>query len=165
MMWDLIEFIKGYVLGGIWVLGGWLNVPRPQMTMEEMLAYPDPRPCNFDSSIEFWLDRISRWGRLHFWHIDPEFQGRRKVEVTRSEFVKKIRDPQLNEMFGVWHIELLAANKVRLYRDYHGLDGRRYREEFIVEIDLRPELQEALRGKGVKFNWKEKLKKFIGKNK
>lgn len=123
----------------------WIGVQAPQMTTQQKLAYPDPRPCNFDNSLEFWLERISKWGRLHFYHIDPEFHGKRKMEIPRSVFVKKIKDARLNKMFGLWDVELLAINKVKIFREYNGLDGRRYVEEFIVEIDLKPELKKALK--------------------
>lgn len=111
--------------------------------MEKMraeLATPDIRPMEFDRTIEGWLKRIELWGKITYYHKDPgSFRGKKKV--TKSQFVKKITDENLNKMFGVWDIKRNKLTKCTLRRDYVSPIGKRYVEKFIVDIKLRKELR------------------------
>jgi len=101
------------------------------------LAHPDVRPCTFDVTFEAWLRRLSLWGKIRIVHIDPELTGRAKKEVTQGQFIKRVTDPEL----GRWHTEALDYNKVVLYRNYVGYDGKTYREQFIVTVDVKDEIK------------------------
>lgn len=113
------------------------------------LSVPDMKPQAFDISVEGWVARIELWGKLKVKHIDPE--SRTKENINKTTFIRRLADDNLNKMFGKWQIENIAINKLEIYRDYIGINGRQYRERFIMEIDLKPELKKAV-----------KVKKFFG---
>jgi hypothetical protein len=112
-------------------------------TLRQQLAEPDMRPASFDVTFEGWLARIGLWGKVKVLHMDPEFKT--KKEVTQSQLLKKISDTNLNKLLGLWRIEYPEINKVILFREYAGVDGKKYSEKFIVTVDLKPELKRALR--------------------
>ena len=124
--------------------GGWLDVPHPAgITTAQKLAYPDPRPAVFDQSVKAWLLRLTVWGDVKIFHNDPAF-GEKRKPVSPETLEKKLCDDKLNELFGLWDIELAAVDKVRLFRPFIDLDGKRVVEEFFVEIDLKPILKKCL---------------------
>ena len=122
----------------------WLGVSAPALSAEEKLAYPDPRPCAFDANTEAWLVRIGSWGRLRFKYRDTHLSNR-WYDVSRREFVKKLMDPDMLHMFGQFMVDWQDVNKVLLYREFQGLDGGTYKEEFQVVIDLKPKLKALLK--------------------
>jgi len=109
--------------------------------MRQEMAHPDVRPCVFDVTFEGWLRRLSLWGKVRIAHIDPELTGRTKKEVTQRQFIKRTTDPELIRALGAWGIEVLDYNKVSSYRDYIGYDGKPYREQFIVTVDVKDEIK------------------------
>ena len=112
--------------------------------MKDQVAQADVRPANFDLTIEGWLKRLELfWGKPEYEHIDPEFKIKKKV--SKNEFLKRATDDQLLKMVGQWNIDKLDVNKVMLYRDYVGLNGKKFREKFIVTVKLKPELKKILR--------------------
>ena len=87
------------------------------------LANPSIAPTPLDYSTEAWLERISLWGALNIGYKDTGFGGNKKI--TKGQFLKKLNDPQLLKLFGKWQKpEVLAVNKVRITRQYTGLDGK-----------------------------------------
>jgi len=127
----------------------WLDIPAPKMTPHEMLAYPDPRPQAFDISMDFYLDRISLWGKLKFYYSDTFYRVKNQ-EITRKRFLELIRDEDMLKMFGIWDDDAIAHNKILFTRTYKGLDGKNHRQELLIVIDLREELKNALRRAGFK---------------
>jgi hypothetical protein len=112
--------------------------PEQLAREREELATPDVRPCDFDVTFEGWMDRISLWGKIHIKHIDPEFKFR--GEVSTEKFLRKIADDSyMVKAFGKWDLERTAFNKVKMWRGYVGLDGKQYTEEFLIEVELRPD--------------------------
>jgi len=127
----------------------WLDISAPKMTPHEMLSYPDPRPQVFDISMDFYLDRISLWGKLNFYYSDTFYRVKNQ-QITRKRFLELIRDEDMLQMFGVWDVEVLAHNKILFTRTYKGLDGKKHKQELLIVIDLREELKNALRRAGFK---------------
>jgi hypothetical protein len=127
----------------------WLDIPAPKMTPHEMLAYPDPRPQAFDISMDFYLDRISLWGKLKFYYSDTFYRVKNQ-EITRKRFLELIRDEDMLKMFGIWDDDAIAHNKILFTRTYKGLDGKKHKQELLIVIDLREELKNALRRAGFK---------------
>jgi hypothetical protein len=112
--------------------------PEELARARDELAVPDVRPCDFDVTFEAWLDRLSIWGKIRIKHTDPEFRFR--GEVTQKKFLDKMaNDSYMVKAFGKWELERTALNKCRLWRDYVGLDGKKYTEEFLVEVELKPD--------------------------
>jgi len=108
--------------------------------MRAELATPDIRPMDFDRTIEGWLARIELWGKITYYHKDPgSFRGKKKV--TKRQFIDRITDENLNKMFGLWDVKRNKLTKCTLRRDYIAPNGRRYVEEFIVDVKLRKELR------------------------
>jgi hypothetical protein len=124
--------------------------PATMAQLKKELATPDIRPQTFDVSVEGWFARLELWGKVKIKHSDPE--NRVKEEITKSQLLRILSDDNLLKMFGKWHVEDISINKVSIYRDYIGMDGRQYREEFVVDIELKDELKKAVKGKGL-FGW------------
>jgi len=108
--------------------------------MRDQLATPEICPMDFDVTILGWLARIELWGKLTYYHKDPEnFRGKKKI--TKRQFVDRISDESLNRMVGKWTIKKNNPTKCTLRRDYIGTTGRHFIEEFVVDVKLRKELR------------------------
>jgi hypothetical protein len=109
-------------------------------TMRDELSTPEVLPCVFDVTIPGWMARIELWGRISIVHKDPEtFCGKRNV--TKKQFIDRISDESLTKMLGKWSIKKNGMTSVTFVRDYVGLDGKHYKEELIIDVDLKPELR------------------------
>jgi len=106
-------------------------------------ATPDVRPCLFDESFDAWLERLAFWGKVEISHFDPE--TKKVSKITQGEFLKAISNPTLFQAFGKWHIERTDVNKVTLFREYVGLNGKKYVDKFFVVVNLSKDLQGALK--------------------
>ena len=124
----------------------WVGVDAPSLSGADKLQHPDPRPCTFDASVDAWLYRISTWGRLKFKYRDTMFR-KSWSNITKSSFVKKLQDPEMMKLFGQFGIDWVDVNKVRIYRKYEDLYGKKQEEEFMVEIALKPHLKKLLKKK------------------
>jgi hypothetical protein len=113
--------------------------------VKRQLSVPDMRPQAFDVTIDGWMARIELWGKIKIRHEDPE--NRVKEDISQAKFLQRLTDTNLLKMFGTWKIEEFAINKVQIYRDYIGMDGKQYRESFVVEIELKDELKKAIKPK------------------
>lgn len=118
--------------------------PEDRKRVDYEFAETDVRPCAFDITWQAWLIRIGTWGKLTFQHIDPEFHGKKKMDITQRQFLSRIVDPNMLKAFGMWHIDRLNIDTVEIYRDYEGLDGKKKRESFIITVVLNDELKKAL---------------------
>jgi hypothetical protein len=108
--------------------------------MRNELATPEICPMDFDVTILGWLERIQLWGKITYYHKDPEnFRGKRKV--SKSQFVSRVGDESLYKQMGKWSIKKNKLTSCTLRRDYVGPTGRHYVEEFMVSIKLRKELR------------------------
>lgn len=108
------------------------------------LAIPDPRPLTSEKTIFDWLRRIEKWGKVLFYHKDPEnFWG--KKQVSRKEFIRRLTDEEVNKMFGRWQIKKNRLTKktwgCTIRREYLNFKGKKYTETFIVEIYLNKDFQ------------------------
>jgi hypothetical protein len=130
---DLFEMITGVTLYEI-------LSPTEIKKLRDELADPEILPCTFDVTIPGWLARIGRWGAVTVQHKDPEnFRGKRKV--TPQQMDRRLGDVGVNKMFGRWSVEKKSLTKVVFYRDYIGVSGRHYTEQFIVSVKLKKELR------------------------
>lgn len=118
--------------------------PEEIQRQRNELAHPDPRPCDFDITFEAWLMRISMWGKIKITHNDPGF-GIKGESISKDKFIDVLTDDSTVKVSGKWKIELIDINKVRMAREYRTLSGKNVTEEFLVEIDLKPELKQALK--------------------
>lgn len=130
------EFMKSVCLG---VRLDEVLTPEQNAQLSRELVTADIRPCTFDVTLEAWLKRLDLWGKLKITHKDPE--RRQTTTVTRDRMIKHIDNQNLNRLFGKWVTEVLAANKVSLFREYIGNTGKTYKEEFVIEIDVHPDLK------------------------
>jgi len=100
------------------------------------LATPDPRPLRSEVTVFDWLDRIEKWGKVAYYHKDPEnFWGKRKI--NRKQFVDRLTDEELNKMFGRWQIKKKGLTKCIIRREYVNFKGKKYTEQFIVDIRIK----------------------------
>lgn len=113
--------------------------------INKKLSYPDMRPCDFDGSLEAWLLRISLWGDVTITRNHPEDRIKGKV-VGPNAFLDRVGDYELTAERGFWSMEQLAVDKIAFSRKYLAYDGKQYKEEFIVEIKLKSDLQKAVDG-------------------
>ena len=119
-----------------------LNEQLSRDDYEEALANPDIRPSVMDGTVKAWLFRISRWGKMNILFNDPENKVRNK-RVDANFMEQRLTDPTLLRMLGQMGIDRKSFNEVKLYREYIGIDGKKYEESFLVKIDLRPDLKKA----------------------
>jgi len=116
------------------------------LTMAQMranISSPDIRPGLFDGTVDGWLDRITHWGKLKITWNNPESFGNKKL--TRAQLVTHLIDPHLNKAFGEFKNERKDVNKLLIYRDYMGLNGKKYTDKFTIHIELKPELKKAMK--------------------
>lgn len=111
--------------------------------IKKQLSHPDIRPCAFDETFEAWLYRISLWGKIEIIYNDPEFKIKNK-NITQANFIKKVTNDGLMKILGRWSIDRKEVNKVELFREYLGMDGKKYHESFMIKIELNPGLKNAL---------------------
>lgn len=118
--------------------------PEELDLMRQAVATPDVRPCDFDMTFDGWLGRISLWGKVQIKHDDPEWAVRGAL-LTINQFLTKMSKLDVNKTMGKFHIDRKDVNRVELWREYVGMNDKRYRESFMVTVDLKPELKKALR--------------------
>lgn len=117
--------------------------PSEVARIKSQLGSSDFRPQAFDVTLEAWLKRISLWGKINIVHNDPEL--RRKKKISQSQFIRLATDDQLLKMLGQWDIDRKDVNKVELFREYVGIDGKKKKESFLVTVDLNSEIKKALK--------------------
>jgi hypothetical protein len=111
--------------------------------LKQQLSYPDVRPCTFDESFEAWLYRIGLWGKVEIVYNDPEFKVKNRT-LTQAKFIEKVTNDAVQKILGKWSIDRKEMNRVELYREYVGMTGKKYRESFMVTVELKPELKKAM---------------------
>lgn len=111
--------------------------------IDALLAEPCAMPYVQDGTLEAWLLRISLWGKIEITWINPEDDIDRIM--SHDEFLDHVDNKKLNNMYGKWQLEEVEINRIRFYREYMGISGEYNVEEMIVDIDLRPDLEEKLR--------------------
>ena len=117
----------------------------PEQSEEEkkMLGYPSMRPIDFDGTLEAWLLRLSVWGTVAIKHTKLD-DGIKDRIVSQDEFLNKTGNEEDKRLFGLWSIEQHDVNDLSFYRKFLSWDGKNYKEEFRVHIDLKPSLQKSL---------------------
>jgi hypothetical protein len=122
------------------------GIPLLEVSDSELragLANPDIRPNAFDGTLDAWLFRINRWGKVSFTYFEPG--SRRGRNVSRHEFIDAFTNDDLIKAFGKWHNEVLAVNELMWSREYIGVDGKRQVEKFLIKVDLKPEYRDAIK--------------------
>ena len=112
------------------------------LMIERMKARVDLMPQDSDGSYQGWLNRIGALGNLTFTHIDTG-SGINET-ISQEEFIKLTSDEDKLKVLGQFALDLLEDNKVKSWRDYEDGAGNRFREELIIEIGLKPELEKSL---------------------
>ena len=120
--------------------------PAEYEMLRRELSTPDLRPSDVDVTVDGWMFRVELWGKLKIRHKDPE--NHRNEEISKSQFLSRLSDKNLLKMCGKWRTQERDMNKLTMYRDYIGMDGRQYREEFLIDIELRDEIKKAVKPKG-----------------
>ena len=111
--------------------------------IDTMLSYPDPLPMDFDDNLEAWLLRISNWGKIKITHKNPEDRINRTMDA--DQFLSYIDNQDRNGAYGLFDVEAPKIDRVRYYRSFWSIDGKKVTEEIIVDIDLKPSLKESLK--------------------
>ena len=111
--------------------------------MKKEFAHPSILPAAFDITIEAWLHRISMWGVMHFKYKKPGNWSARTINQT--QFLDIMFDDALLPLIGKWHFKDLKINKLSIYREYIGANGKKKKQEFILTIDLRKEIKQLLK--------------------
>jgi len=107
------------------------------------LATPDARPMDFDGTFEAWLLRISGWGKIKITHKNPEYNINKTITIPR--FLELVGDDERNAAYGIWNVGGLEINKILFSRQFWSINGKKIKEEIIVEIDLRADLKKRLK--------------------
>lgn len=115
----------------------------PAGELRKNLSSSDIRPGVFDVTIQAWLFRIGQWGKVKIEYVDP--MTNRKRQVGEKEYIKIMMEPNFLKVFGQWSTEVLDVNKLLIFREFTGLDGKKRKEKFFIEIALRDELKQALK--------------------
>lgn len=123
--------------------------PMCEMDEEEIirmaLNVPEVRPCLFDKTVEFWIKRISFWGKLKILYVDVD--GRRRP-VGVDEFERAMAAPMENIMrYGQWDINKTSVKSFEASREFYDDSGKKRKETYIVDIELDKDLEKAFKGK------------------
>ena len=113
-----------------------------KLMLGRIKARVDLMPQDSDGSYQGWLNRIGALGNLTFTHIDTG-SGINET-ISQEEFIKLTSDEDKLKVLGQFALDLLEDNKVKSWRDYEDGAGNRFREELIIEIGLKPELEKSL---------------------
>jgi len=125
-------------------LGDWDRMSDAEKNkIDMMLSYPDPRPMDFDNNLEAWLLRISNWGRIKITHTNPEDKTKRTLNA--NQFLDYIDNQARNATYGLFDVETPKIDRIRFYRSFWSIYGKKVTEEIIVDIDLKPSLANALK--------------------
>lgn len=135
------------------------EVRASQVTLEEVicegmsvaqtqkhLANPDMRPHVLDGTIQGWLYRIKRWGKLTIVYTDTAEKIKNK-KVDDKFLVKRLTDSKLLQLFGQVRVDRTKFNQVKMTREYVGLDAKKHKEEFVITVKLKKELEKAVKWK------------------
>jgi len=125
--------------------------PQEMERIGKLLATPSALPRDFDRTMEAWLLRISIWGKLSIRRKDPEEKVNRTMR--NMELVSYLGDTTRNSLRGRWDAEELDLNKIRFFRAFWSVRGKKVTEEIIVTIDLRPDLKKAIKKMRSKLGW------------
>jgi len=109
-----------------------------------MMRYPDISPCAFDNNLEFWLGRMELWGKLRITYTSPTGK---KEKITQGQMMEIMTDSTLINMFGRWDWKKKATNIIEFYRNYYGSDGKKNEEYILIDIDLKDNIKQAIKGK------------------
>ena len=109
-----------------------------------MMRYPDISPCAFDNNLEFWLGRMELWGKLRITYTSPTGK---KEKITQGKMIDLMTDSTLINTFGKWDWKKKATNMIEFYRNYYGSDGKKKSESILVDIDLKDNIKQAIKGK------------------
>ena len=125
------------------------NVPEDQASEEEKrltdlkLSYPDLRPQDFDGSLEAWLVRVSIWGTIKITHKNPEDNINKPM--SEDHFLAYIDNQDRNAVYGVFQVDTPKINQITYSRKFWAITGKEVTEEIIVDVDLKPNLKNALK--------------------
>lgn len=102
------------------------------------LSEPEIRPCSFDRTIPGWLERIKHWGKVSFQYKDEKGGNH---TISKDQFIRRISDPTLNKMLGLWEIERVNQTTCKFTRNFPDAKGKVRKEEFKISVELRKELR------------------------
>jgi hypothetical protein len=100
-------------------------------------------PCEFDSNIEFWIERISLWGKVKIKHTNTN--PNKSEMLTKAQFLSLIADDNMLNLFGKWFPEKLGYKSLVFKRDYISTDGTKHQERIWIDIDLKPEIVRGMK--------------------
>jgi len=95
---------------------------------------PEILPCVFDQTVEFWLERISLWGKLKIVRDNPE--TRRKEKLTKGQLIKVLAEPSLLSVTSKWKFNKLTFKSVEILRNYVDQANKKMRDKIVVDIEL-----------------------------
>jgi len=104
--------------------------------MYDQVSVPSLGPVDTDVTFEGWLARIEGWGKLTYYHKDPENHWGKK-KLSKRQFLVKISDDALRKQMGVLSIHTQKKDtRCVVSRDYVNDAGRHYVETFIVDVKV-----------------------------
>ena len=120
----------------------------PGITIEKarmLLRNPEVLPCAADRTMEFWLTRIGLWGELKITYINSA--TRTKERITKDRLLRLLTDQASISTNGRWDTKKLSVKSLEVSRSYRDSNRRRCNERILIDVDLKPELKRAIRGK------------------
>lgn len=106
--------------------------------LRTILAQPEVMPCDFDRTYDFWIRRISLWGKLKIEYTDNYGWFCPKRPITPEDLLNFLSEDNVQN-FGEWYPEKLG---------YKSLIFKRGKERIWVDIDLKPEIKRGMKYSG-----------------
>jgi len=104
--------------------------------MYDQVSVASLSPEDTDVTFRGWLARIEGWGKLTYYHKDPE-NSFLKRKVSRRQFLDRISDEALRKQMGVLSVQTKRkGTRCILRRDYVNDEGRHFIETFIVDVKV-----------------------------
>ncbi len=102
------------------------------LSVDDMLSYPDIRPCDFDLNFNAWLIRLERWGDIKVTYKFAPL-GINKV-ISKAVFLEQLNDQSLIKRFSSLGVEGNSPVQCTLFREFLDPNKKKVREEYLVEI-------------------------------
>jgi len=113
-----------------------MNYPNENYDeLRMILAQPEVMPCDFDKTVEFWVSRISIWGKLKIDYTDSYRWFCPKRRITSEELIDFLSDDNIRQ-FGGWTAEKLS---------FKSLVFKRGKERIWIDIELKPSIKRGMR--------------------
>ena len=108
-----------------------------EQSYQRISAYtrvPEILPCVFDQTVEFWLERISFWGKV-------KIVKNKREKLTKRQLVDLLADSSLLSVTSKWRFNKLTFKSVEISRSYVDQANKKVKDVVVVDIELDDDIK------------------------